>query len=492
MFDNLGDAVMKLSMWMIANRLTSLDLETEIKEDAPVILKSARRAYATNCVHVYREKDYVVCNGEGNIIRIRNIEVTQAVEIMQSVFDFYEDWLERLLSLVREKNYQEVVDQTWMVFHNPMILFDGNNKVLGISGQYTADSLDEEWGYLCKYGYSSLNAIQHMRYKYGNVNFDQPGCQPYQFMEGNLLSYSGISFCLYCDEVICGRINLIAADRELNAGDHQLLEKLGTILEPSLGQQYYETFLRNSNVFYSILFGKAYDEEKLDQQLSYQQWELDDTYQLALVHVVEVDTGKSLESQMDILLHTILQQQPSCVVLRKAPYILILSNKIIAKDQIMLHFMEVMAKNNSLQFGFSLPCHGLQQASYLFEQCKAALNYGRRNEPHQCFYYFFDHAIEYIIETTPLVRCTYACHPRVYDLWSLKESNRDEMYDTLKVYLDNERSIARTAAELFTHRNTIVYRMNKIRDFLVDDLNDAYVRDYVRLSMRVLELYGRK
>ena len=44
---------MKLSMWMIANRLSSLDIELDIREDAPVILNSARRAYATNCVWVY-------------------------------------------------------------------------------------------------------------------------------------------------------------------------------------------------------------------------------------------------------------------------------------------------------------------------------------------------------------------------------------------------------------------------------------------------------
>lgn len=47
---------MKLSMWMIANRLTYFDLELHIKEHAPAILNSARLAYATNCVHVYQEK----------------------------------------------------------------------------------------------------------------------------------------------------------------------------------------------------------------------------------------------------------------------------------------------------------------------------------------------------------------------------------------------------------------------------------------------------
>ena len=59
---------MKLSMWMIANRLSSFDLEVHIDDKAPAVLNSARLAYATNCVHVYEEKNYVVCNGEGNII----------------------------------------------------------------------------------------------------------------------------------------------------------------------------------------------------------------------------------------------------------------------------------------------------------------------------------------------------------------------------------------------------------------------------------------
>ena len=39
---------MKLSMWMIANRLQSLDMKLDIRGNAPVILNSARRVYATN------------------------------------------------------------------------------------------------------------------------------------------------------------------------------------------------------------------------------------------------------------------------------------------------------------------------------------------------------------------------------------------------------------------------------------------------------------
>ena len=67
---------MKLSMWMIANRLQSLDMKLDIRGNAPVILNSARRVYATNCVHVYAENNDVICNGEGDSIRFEDTDLT--------------------------------------------------------------------------------------------------------------------------------------------------------------------------------------------------------------------------------------------------------------------------------------------------------------------------------------------------------------------------------------------------------------------------------
>ena len=97
---------LKLSMWMIANRLSSLDLELNIRDNAPPTLKSARRAYATNCVHVFQSGNDVVCNGEGDFIRVKDMNITEAFEIVQCVFDFYEDWYSGIVSMIRIKNFQ--------------------------------------------------------------------------------------------------------------------------------------------------------------------------------------------------------------------------------------------------------------------------------------------------------------------------------------------------------------------------------------------------
>ena len=86
----------------------------------------------------------------------------------------------------------------------------------------------------------------------------------------------------------------------------------------------------------------------------------------------------------------------------------------------------------------------------------------------------------------------FACHPDVRELWRRKREQKDEMFDTLKCYLNNERSLVNTAQAMYLHRNTLVYRVKKLTEFLNDGLNDVYTRDYMKLSIRTLELYGQK
>lgn len=483
---------MKLSMWMIANRLSDFEPELQIREKAPAVLNSARRVYATNCVYVYPEDGHVVCNGEGDIIRIFNMTVTQAFEIVQGVFDYYEDWLEQLKAAVSRKDYQEAVNLSYPIFRNPMVLFDGNNRVLGITKQYGPDSLDGEWEYISRYGYSSLNAVLQMRNDYSNISFSRPGSQFYQLSGNRLMRYAGISYCIYSEDMICGRMNLLEKERPLNEGDHQILEKISEILEPALGRMRLQDGKQNSNVFYNILLKKPYDSETLGIQLDYHQWSAEGTFHLAVVRVQQLPDREELKSNVDILLQTIQQNAQSCVILKKASDILILANFMLISDKYLMQFLKRMAENNPVKIGFSLPCRGLDKAGRLYSQAGAALSYGIRLEPEKSFYHFFDYAIDFIIGSCSPEESVHACMPGVVQLWEMQQKSGDDLYATLKCFLEHERSASRTGDALHTHRNTVLYRIEKIQDILKCSLDDPYVRDYCRLSMRTLELYGRE
>ena len=483
---------MKLSMWMIANRLHSLDMKLDIREDAPVILNSARRVYATNCVHVYAENNDVICSGEGDFIRFENTDVTLGFEIVASVFDYFQDWMDRLIRLTRERDYQGVVDLAYEVFKNPIVLLDGNNRVLGITREYAPDALDEEWEYLSKYGYSSLNAVQQMRYDYNTFDYWYHGPKRFDFSGSNLLGYEGLTYCMYCNDSICGRINVLAKDRELNTGDSQLLEQIAILLEPVLGQIYYENVLNNTNVFYNILFGNPYDKKQLDAQLTYQQWHADDEYYLTLVEVMGLDNHPASDAAVEQLLQVLARQATGCMVMKKHPYILLLGTRNLATDPSMTPIFNTLTARNPIRLAFSMPIRGVEQTTFLYEQTKYALTEGKRRYPESNFYDFFDYAIDYILESGTLLSSVRACMPAILELWERHQQNGDELFRTLQIYLENERSISRTSEILYTHRNTVLYRIRKIQDMLDHDLADPYTREYALLSIKVLYLYHRK
>lgn len=483
---------MKLSMWMIANRLASFDPELNIEENAPAVLKSARLAHATNCVYVYPEKNGIVCTGEGGSLRIPNISIAQGFEIIQSVFDYFEDWSELVLQSIRKRDYQQVVDLAWQVFNNPVVLFDGNNKVLGISRQYPEDSLDEEWAYLSRYGYSSLNALQQLKYSYDTMKFLHRGFEFYHAPGQSDVRYGGITYCMYCNEAVCGRMNLLAKERSLNYGDYQLMEYISGFLEPSMGQFYYESKLNNANVLYNLLFGLPFAQGDLEFQMDIQHWNAGGCYQLALIQVNGHQEPQAMDYNLDLLQRLLMQQVAGAAVLRKNNCILLLANRELAKDTMFNRLIASLASSNPIVIGFSLPCQGIQKAGYLYKQAEYAIIRGTAESPDQIVFEFFDYAVDYIIETSSLECCANACIPQVVTLWEMNRSSGDELFQTLKYYLDFDCSISRTSAALFTHRNTVLYRIRKIRDYFNDTLDDIYIKNYCRISIQTLELYKKR
>ena len=77
-----------------------------------------------------------MCQGIGGKIVLRDMNCQQAFEIIQSVFDIYDDWISGLLPVAGTEDYQRIVDESRQIFQNPVIFLDGDNRVLALSSQY--------------------------------------------------------------------------------------------------------------------------------------------------------------------------------------------------------------------------------------------------------------------------------------------------------------------------------------------------------------------
>ncbi len=77
----------------------------------------------------------------------------------------------------------------------------------------------------------------------------------------------------------------------------------------------------------------------------------------------------------------------------------------------------------------------------------------------------------------------HACHPLAILLTEYDQKNHTELFHTLCLYLMNERSLRKTAEQLFIHRNTVLYRLEKIYSLYPVDLDMAEERTYLLFSL---------
>ena len=73
-----------------------------------------------------------------------------------------------------------------------------------------------------------------------------------------------------------------------------------------------------------------------------------------------------------------------------------------------------------------------------------------------------------------------------------EQSRKGELLSTLIVYLDQNQNIKRTADSLHIHTNTLSYRLKRIEEILVTDLNDSQSLFNIHLAINIYQFIKDK
>ena len=80
----------------------------------------------------------------------------------------------------------------------------------------------------------------------------------------------------------------------------------------------------------------------------------------------------------------------------------------------------------------------------------------------------------------------YLCHPAILTLTRYDRAYNNNLRDTLFTFLMNDRSISETSRRMFMHRNTTIYKLNKIQELINDNLENPYTRHQLILSCMII------
>lgn len=148
-------------------------------------------------------------------------------------------------------------------------------------------------------------------------------------------------------------------------------------------------------------------------------------------------------------------------------------------------------RQNQAWMGISSMFSDATRMSVGYRQACAAIRCGRLKSPDQTAYlyskFYLDDMLRHYSEEIPISDVYIRYLDRLMDDNNSSCSNIKLLYH----YLCAERNISLTAKNVHMHRNSVIYRIQKIQDLLSLNLDDPDVRLHLMLSLKILELLNR-
>jgi DNA-binding PucR family transcriptional regulator len=149
---------------------------------------------------------------------------------------------------------------------------------------------------------------------------------------------------------------------------------------------------------------------------------------------------------------------------------------------------EILA-NPFLKFykvGFSMPFRSIEQLSLRYRQASFAFSKGE-NEKYSinfCKEYAFNYLTEQLFQQSKALELL---HPALNILEEYDLKKNTKLYETLYQYLINERNLVCTAKKLFIHRNSLLYRIQRISKLTKSDFDSDVERLHMLLSYEIMK-----
>lgn len=326
-----------------------------------------------------------------------------------------------------------------------------------------------------KFDNDYLETYAHRTAQYWNSLPETPGCLYVNLWDG---------------EVYQGRLLVVEDHREFYPLDYLMAEVLTQraallLQRQRLGEA--RSYRTMDDILFQLLSGEKTDPNDESQLLQMLGWNKTDKFTciriqsqqesptLVMEHVLHSDLFQAFPES-----YIMFEGHRQCVVLN-------LTRRPTMLPRIR-HALAPLCRDYCLYAGISSPVFGIRELKLAYFQADIALKQAFRQRDQRWILPFSDCALDHILSSlqTPLQ----PLHIVAPELRLLQDHDREkgsQYFETLRVYLQQERDIPRTAEKLIIHRTTLLYRLKKIRDMTELDMDDPNQRLYLLLSLWVME-----
>ena len=404
---------------------------------------------------------------------------------LQKIFDRYEAWHTALCeSRLRSQSIQALLELSYPVFKRPLVVIGMDFSVIA---SIHAESMEMSRGIFgaTDTTYDVVTSLKHSS-AYAAVR-DLDGCFYYRTEDEpagclcvNIKKYSQTTY----------RLLMFDTDGSGDMTDGFLLEILAAMVEHALlhnttptsgGDQTLRTIL------HTAVSDRTADYVTISQRLEAVGWQSSHSYLCIVLQLSYLD-------QKNLTVHAICSYIENilsgcCAFQFKDDIVVFVDLTLSSMTQgDIANRLSYFVRDSLLKAGYSRVLLGHFNFRRQYDQACIALEVGSRRNPSFWIHRFNDVAFAYILEQiTRKLPAYMVSHERLLQLKYADEENGTEYLRTLRLYLDNHLNAVQTARELFIHRSTFLYRLERIKAILATDLSDPDEILYLMLSFRLMD-----
>ena len=402
---------------------------------------------------------------------------------LQDIFDRYDAWEDELRGIVEgHGSVDQLLTCSEAVFGNPLYAIDGDFKMLGVSRSVTTieshTAIAPADGELLNIGAFDQFLGQH------DLSMDEREPLVLTILDQTTLSYN-----LFKADEYQGCLVLHYVDRLYRQSDKPLIAFLGSFLLASMQQLAAQSPEGPGSLRQAVQ--ALVEERPLD---SIERDIIDAASNGQRIVCMRMKLSNQLEQlPLGYVRNTVERSFSRCTVFEyhHNSIVAIIDIDAIGGNgyrQAIAKGVEPFIGSMEMNAGVSAPYVSLLDARSLFLQADRALDMGLLFDAGQRIYFYEDYALRgLVMNAVSDMRLELLFPEGLRRLVEHDRASSTSYVDTLRTYLDNNASVAKTASALYVHRSTLMERLTRIKRDLGMNLDDPDEQLHLRLLLKAMQ-----
>lgn len=450
-------------------------------------LPSDGKAVKTAAVYRFHNANVIDCTGSFSLPELE-ADITDILT-RESLLSAHMYQIIRILH--SNLGLQSLVDAAYDILNNPLLIVDKSYKILAScqNAVYTRPDLNyqKNLGYMLE---SNISAMKEAKLyeKARTANY------PYYSKEDKAAE-GWITALVYIHGIETAHIAVSDTNHPFTGDDFEFIDFLCRIV--SLELQKTDFYKTNKSMMHSFFLSELLDNHFQDMETIHRRAQSLDWIRTPYLRIMTLsDVSSSLFDQKAQLVSRHMASLFSvCHWVVYNGYLVFLlgteeaSLELYRSNEALKEFLD----SNRLTASFSRCFHSLIDTRRFYEESLTAHQLGQQFQPEASMHFYTDYICQHIGQI--LARqgtLAHFYHPAIEKMQEYDHIHHTSFISTLKEYLTWPDSPGTAAAHLFVHKNTLFYRMAKIKELFSLDLSNGEERLILHLSLKFMELESHR